>query len=363
MAGFINYYENIMTFLEEDIEVYDDEFDNAVTDITKTGTFNCTMCCKSYKTKGGLTRHTLKHREPVDEKFTFNDLECTINNAVSTLSKDMCLTEERRESFSSFVYKEEEMGAFHKEIEVLYANLASSNNAEDFYACYFGTCVRNAAKYFKDLPLTSSTMLATKIGENVFTHFQKKSKGTSSLSSSNPTPIADREIGALQYLAGYVVKNLLKKARGSSNCDSAQNLAVRSILENSIADDSDKPLIHLLNRGGLTAVSDDCFRIFFRAEEKFRTVTEVDYLRKIDVKTMAADLMKDVDVVSFFNAMVDSTDTTIVDEIKQNLLDSMLKLYLRVRSFSLARDITANKSSEQAMQKALRKNLKKSIEN
>ena len=57
--------------------------------------------------------------------------------------------------------------------------------------------------------------------------------------------------------------------------------------------------------------------------------------------------------------MVDNTE--LIDEIKQNLLHKMLKLYLRVRSSSLAKDITGRKTGVLS-KKSLRKNLKKSTE-
>ena len=247
---------------------------------------------------------------------------------------------------------------------VFSVGIGSDNNAEQFYTSYFGSCVLNSAEFFKGLPQQSSTMLATKVGENVLLHFKKQiSSGSSSSKTTNPTPIADREIGALQYLAGYVVKKMLKKARNSQNYSSLENQAVIAILVNLIAeDDSYQPLIHLLNRGGLTAVTDETFKIFYCAEEKFRAETEVDLLRKIDVKQMSLDLLNNVDVASYYNALVDSSGTDVADEIKQNLLESMLKLYLRVRAFSLARDVTASKKSAESSKKSLRKDLKKSSE-
>ena len=364
MAGFINYYDNIIHFLEEDIDVCENEFDEAIVDMTSTGTtYNCSICGKSYKTNGGLSRHTTKkHQDPVDDTFEWSSLKGIIVKSVEALSKDMCLSLERRESFSALIYEEAEMEPLLSEIKPLYAQLVLKNNAEQFYACYYGSCILNAIYFFKGLPLQSSTMLASKVGENIMLHF-KRSSGSSFSNSTNPTPITDREIGALQYLAGYVVKKMLKKARNSKNYSSLDNQAVIGILENAIADDdTHQPLIHLLNRGGLTAVTDESFKIFYCAEEKFRAETEVDFLRKIDVKKMSSDLANDVNVTSYYNALVGLSGTDVTDEIKQNLLNGMLKLYLRVRAFSLARDVAASKKSAESSKKSLRKNLKKSTE-
>ena len=359
MAAFINYYDDIINFLEDDIDVYEDEFDGAIAEMTSTSnTYNCSVCGKSYKTNGGLNRHTQKkHQDPVDDTFELSSLNSIIVKSVEALSKDMCLSLQRRDSFSAFIFGEEM--ELLSEIKPMYAQLVLDNNAEQFYTSYFGSCVLNSVDFFKGLPQQSSTMLATKVGENILLHFKKISSGSSS-KTTNPTPIADREIAALQYLAGYVVKKMLKKARNSQNYSSLENQAVIAILVNSIAeDDTHQPLIHLLNRGGLTAVTDETFKIFYRAEEKFRAETEVDLLRKIDVKKMSLDLVNNVDVASYYNALVDSSGTDVADEIKQKLLDSMPKLYLRVRAYSLARDVTASKKSAESSKKSLRKDLKK----
>ena len=55
---------------------------------------------------------------------------------------------------------------------------------------------------------------------------------------------------------------------------------------------------------------------------------------------MADCLLESIDVVSFFNAAVNMAGVNLPEEIKMNLLQNMLYLYLSVRSFSLAKDIT-----------------------
>ena len=112
----------------------------------------------------------------------------------------------------------------------------------------------------------------------------------------------------------------------------------------------------------MTTVTGDCQRIFQRAEEQFRVETSVDFLRKIDIKKITHCLLQNADVVSLCNAMVDMSGVSLVDEIKQNLLQNMLMLYFRVRSFSLAKDITCKKKTTSSTSKALRKGIKKSID-
>ena len=69
-------------------------------------------------------------------------------------------------------------------------------------------------------------------------------------------------------------------------------------------------------------------------------------------------------MISLYKAITGASDTNDLDyEVKVNLLESILKLYLCVRSFSFAKDITSHKKSEQRnlkfKLKALRNDIKK----
>ena len=150
--------------------------------------------------------------------------------------------------------------------------------------------VFSAATYFKNLPERSSTMLAINLGEIIIHYFhqQQGQKVTIVPASIKVLPITEEENDALQYLSEYVVKMLLKKTKQRANYDSSENQAILTILQNTIVEDiSDQKLISVQNRGGLTAVTEDCQKIFYRAEEQFRIQTSVDFLMEINIKMMA----------------------------------------------------------------------------
>ena len=96
--------------------------------------------------------------------------------------------------------------------------------------------------------------------------------------------------------------------------------------------------------------------MFVKAEAKFGQETTSKSIKKIDTKQMVIDLMKDMDVISTYNRILQ--DILVDDEIKYALLMKMLALYLRVRSFSLARSLTTKYrlANKKGKQKALRKN-------
>ena len=64
------------------------------------------------------------------------------------------------------------------------------------------------------------------LGDIVFSYLSKPE-----VVEKPPTPISDKEIGALNYLSGYVVFKLLKKIRNSSKFNSFENQQFLNILE------------------------------------------------------------------------------------------------------------------------------------
>ena len=76
--------------------------------------------------------------------------------------------------------------------------------------------------------------------------------------------------------------------------------------------------------------------------------------------SVSGKLMDNPDIVSLFSVVSDGID--IQNDIKDNILEKMLELYLRVRSFYLAKDITPKQKKLHDKNKGLRKDVKKSME-
>ena len=79
---------------------------------------------------------------------------------------------------------------------------------------------------------------------------------------------------------------------------------------------------------------------------------------------MTKELLQDTKIICIYKAVIGASDTNDLDnEVKVNLLENILKLYLRIRSFSFAKDITYHKKQEQRnlkfKTKALRIDIKK----
>ena len=77
-------------------------------------------------------------------------------------------------------------------------------------------------------------------------------------------------------------------------------------------------------------------------EEKFRYDTKQNpHLAKINIE-LTNTLLENTELISYFNSIVDTSGVdNFDDDAHEKLLHDMLSLYLRVRSYSLARDIAS----------------------
>ena len=98
-----NCFDEIINFLETD--VFDDDFNLAAEELTVVNEFSCCFCEKTYNTKSGLNHHVNnKHTCLVDDSLDCSTPGNLISKSIQTLSSNLCLSLERRCSFSSYIY-------------------------------------------------------------------------------------------------------------------------------------------------------------------------------------------------------------------------------------------------------------------
>ena len=130
-------------------------------------------------------------------------------------------------------------------------------------------------------------------------------------------------------------------------------------------DYEDQSLIQAVSRVGLKAVKSDVQCIFKIVEQTYRVETSMNLLKKIDTKNMVIALLKNPGIQSLYNAIVSGVAIFCDKEVKENLLEKMISLYLRVRAFSTAKDKIQKYRNEQKQSKSkkgLRKSLKKAAQ-
>ena len=100
---------------------------------------------------------------------------------------------------------------------------------------------------------------------------------------------------------------------------------------------SGKSLIAAKNRGGLWTVSNDVIQIFIHVEAQFRTETS-SLQNKISCGSMVSTLLRNCHVLALLSKIRSIAEKKIPKEVSENLLEKLITLYIRVRSFSYAKD-------------------------
>ena len=165
----------------------------------------------------------------------------------------------------------------YEDVVVIYLKLTKNSNPEKFFSEFYGKIVLESEKY-AGVKNPQSTLITSKIAEKLLHYFKVLQQGgEGSLSSSSEAEqhlsLSERELHGLQYLAGYVVSNFMKKVENDKNYSSVENQNILSILDASITKDiSNQKLIRSVTRGGLSTVNKQCINIFLIAEEHFRSV-------------------------------------------------------------------------------------------
>ncbi len=179
--------------------------------------FSCKVCNKKYKTEGGLKRHSEK-KHPTNNQ---QGAECvnTVNSKVlneadiielvqeakNELAKNKCYPQLLREKIDEHQFRLTE--ELHNSLLDAYSILKKCADAEKFFSFFYGKIVLKASQLIPGLQQPMSTLLAKHLGDKMLFFFRKPKQ----LLSPEVPSITDKEIGGLQYLAGYVVHKILKR--------------------------------------------------------------------------------------------------------------------------------------------------------
>ena len=126
-------------------------------------------------------------------------------------------------------------------------------------------------------------------------------------------------------------------------------------------------LVSSLSRGALVSITEPAQKVFSRTEHYFRQSTfKSASLQRVDIIEIAQKSASDSDVlhVSSYQTMVSEAELVPTKNVCKDVLHSIVNLYIRVRSFSLAKDIIQNFKikAKQTKGKALRKEIKRSCD-
>ena len=281
-------------------------------------------------------------------------LDNLVKDTIKSLVLDNCYLHEHREELRNYKFIITE--CLYHDARKLFQKLDEDGNTEKFYSSYFSIITSNPLKYFPSLSHQMATLLSIRLADHLLEHYKQPQQSV----QNQPRFLSKPEINGLQYLAGYVIHKMLKKFKINNT---TRNQKFVAFLERMLVkDEKEKDSQHLIatqDRGGLKAVCEEIISIFSESEKIFRLETDAEtHFSKIDIPYMLAVIMKNSTVVSVFQELTGQDEN--YNEL-EDLFHSMIELYLRVRAFSLAKDITQKYKMKIKLDKAkgsLRKNIK-----
>ena len=174
--------------------------------LQKSGKFNCSSCSKYFKTTGGLRRHQ-RHCSKSETQLEKDTTQQIFQETISDITADDCYPDEIEIELKTFVPHENRITILFEEVKPIYEKFCKSSNAEQFFMSFYSNIVKCSEKYIQ-LPHPLCITVATRFGEELLARFRRRKQNEVVFNdSTNIKEITEREMGGLQYLAGYVVKH------------------------------------------------------------------------------------------------------------------------------------------------------------
>ena len=352
-----------VTIAEIEGEEIEEEFNDALVEIEGIKSFPCEKCDKVCKSKGGLTRHVnSKHGQvPAEQSLLLKSFSLeTVASIIEAIKSK--ITEEKLygTEMSNGIKTATATKALYDALYPLFATFCRKKNqdklVESFFALIPRSCDLLNCKDYR-----AANLIMIHIPDHLVGFYHTSNRAyTGETEASNIKKLDPAERGPLAYVAGYVVSKLFQKSKRKAG---NQNQDLQSLLQSMKSIDQSTSFISARSRGGLVNPSTDLVGILEEAEYLFRkqvSDSPQGTLRKIPTDTICSNALKSPVVKSLWDNIVMSAGVDHSSSTQKLCLENVIKLYLRVRSFSYARDyLTKHKIKEkQLKKKALRKDLK-----
>ena len=232
-------------------------------------------------------------------------------------------------------------------------------STEKFYETFYDKVVVRSETYAPSLQKNTSMLLFRKFADIFLAVVSKEEKDETKTKN-----LSKKELAALQYLGGYVIRNMFKKYRNSKkykNSDHQQAMALLKVCKTDSVN-SHAELVSALSRGGLWQISYPVEKILVVAERRFCIHVSKPNIFKIEVELLVKSLMEFSFIQDNFKLVIEEAEINITKEVAKNVLYGILVLYIRIRAFSFAKDIVQKhkiKLKNVGKQTALRKSLKR----
>lgn len=364
--------------VETESDEVDSEFIEAITEIEGKKSFPCPKCTKVCKSKIGLTRHTnSKHRVDSasssttakssehgeqETRFSEDNLASIVEAIKTKLIKDDLFGPD----INAALKEVSSSKALFDAVLPIYNKSCRKKNQDKMLEDFYGLLPINPSTFLHCTDGNVANLIMIEIPDRLVGFFKiansrEEARNNPTQPESKTIELDPSERGPLSYIGGYIVSKMHQKSRNKNNTGSEElQTLVRSLKSTECANN----FISARSRGGLVTPCDGLLGILEEAEISFRKHVGCGDLtmRNIPTDMICASTLNCPLVKSLWDNIVLDSGVEQSCSTQKLLLENIVKLYLRVRSFSYARDYISKYKikAKQTKSKALRKDLKRS---
>ena len=349
-----------------------DAFNDAMLEMEGKKSFHCDVCSKVCKSKGGLTRHhNSKHAGDTsakihDENNTATALDqSAVDGFVERIKTRIIEEGLYGEEINVALKKVTSTPKLHQALLPLYQTFCKKKNQDNLLKVFFGLIPRSCELLnCNDFRIANLIMIQLPdfLVGHYNTEIQRQRHGESSteVTHNEPTELNPVERGPLAYIGGYIISKLTDINRKKKDNINEQ---IQALLQSMKSVGPANSFIANRTRGGLTSPCNDLVNVLEEAELAFRGEINksVGMIRNIPTDTIYNAIVQNPKVKSLWENIVMSCSIELSSATQKLCLENVLKLYVKVRSFSYAKDYISKYriNEKQGKNKALRNELKR----
>ena len=341
--------------MDEDDEAVENVFVEAVTEIVGEKAFPCENCEKICKSKAGLTRHVnAKHTNKANANIpslTKDELTSIVNEVKAKITNEGYWDTEMTTDLAKVTSNQN----LFKAVLPIYQRFCKKRNQDNFLVEFYELIPKSTALLkCENQPLCSLVMIS--IPDHLVSLFKSLCGNKKSCPPSKSTELSEHEHGPLSYIAGYVLAKLQKQ------CSSKPNEDLQVMLQTMKRPSVENTYIDTRSRGGLVAPCTDLVQILETVEIIFRQfiAEQTPVVSTIPCDTLCNEALESPLLKSLWENILQGCKN-VPKQTTKLCLENIIKLYIKVRSFSYARDYINKFKIKQkaAKSKGLRKELKR----
>jgi hypothetical protein len=354
-----------------------EEFEEALEEIEGKKSFPCSKCEKICKSKGGLTRHVnSKHQDAVvgegegteacsshTHSFSLEILSGIVETIKTNVIQEDIYGTEINTSIKTVSCSEALFNAVLPMYERFSRKKDQDRLLESFYGLFPNSCKLLNCQDFRAANLIMIHLPDHLVGFHNVRQVAGKEASTThvDVQPAAQSQIGPAERGPMSYIAGYVLSKLHQTSKRKAG---NQNIELQALLQSmKSSHETSNSFISARSRGGLVTPCEELVGILEITELCFRK--EVDQksqtVRNIPTEIIYNSTIDSPQVKSLWDSIVLASSVEASSLTSKLCLENIIKLYVRVRSFSFAKDyITKYKiKAKQIKKKSLRKEMKK----